>query len=198
MQMADEKMVFFCNNLLQATCTGLSDVACCWLMYKLTPSPWCLAFIPCKLWLLKKKHWLMKLNIKMQKQKPQYPHCLQCVCSGLFSCRTQLRLLRRAKWIVFVIQFILGFQCCQCLREVVPEDLERVRLGVYYMVSGTAQKQLPKVSLKEKERILHGGVKSVWTWRHASTCLQYQSADCKSSDAGVDAFGLLGCISPLS
>lgn len=64
----------------------------------------------------------MKLNIKMQKQNPQCPHCLQCVCSGLFSCHTQLRLLRRAKRTVFVTQFILGFQRCRCLTTAVPGD----------------------------------------------------------------------------
>lgn len=68
----------------------------------------------------------MKLNIKMQKQNPQCPHCLQCVCWGLFSCHTQLRLLRRAKRMVFVIQFILGFQHCRCLTAVVPGDSQGV------------------------------------------------------------------------
>lgn len=105
MQRADKKMVFWCNNLLQATYTGLSDITCCWLMHKLSPSPWCLVFIPCKLRLLKKKQRLMKLNIKMQKQNPQCPHCLQCVCSGLFLCYTQLRLLKRAKCVCYSDHF---------------------------------------------------------------------------------------------
>lgn len=36
-QRADEKMVFCCYNLLQLTCTGLSDITCCWLVHKNCP-----------------------------------------------------------------------------------------------------------------------------------------------------------------
>lgn len=98
----------------------------------------------------------MKPNIKMQKQNSQCPHCLQCICSGLFSCRTQLRLLRRAKRAVFVIQFILGFQCRRRLVVAVPGDWG-VRGCIYYTERGAGQKQLPEASLKEKERIQGGG-----------------------------------------
>lgn len=196
MQRADEKMVFCCNNLFQATCTGLSDIACCWLMHKLHPSPWCLVFIPCKLWWLKKKHRLTKLNIKMQKQNPQCPHCLQCVCSGLFLCYTQLRLLKRAKCVCYSDHF--GFSVLSVSQGNGAWGFREGGVRNLLQVSEVVQKQLPKVAMKEKERILHGGARSVWTWRRASTCLKCQSTDCKSSNAGVCAFGLLVCISPLS
>lgn len=38
-----------------------------------------------------------------------------------------------------------------------------VRLWIYYVVSGALQEQLPKVSLKEKGRVLAGGAGSGWT-----------------------------------
>lgn len=38
-----------------------------------------------------------------------------------------------------------------------------MRLGICYMVSGAVWKQLPKILLKEKERILCGGARSGWT-----------------------------------
>lgn len=187
MQKADEKMVFCCNNSLQAPCTDLSDIRCCWFIPKLTSSPWCLVFIPCKLWLLKKKHWLMKLNIKMQKQSPQCPHCLQCVCSGLFSCYTQLRLLERAKCVCYSDHF--GFAVLSVSQGRDAWGF-RVRLGICYRVSGALQKQLPKVSLKEKERMEEPGVCG---HGEIHTCLKCQSA-AAGAPAGLCDFRLLGCI----
>lgn len=88
---------------------------------------------------------------------PLFAVCM-CVCSyGLFSCSTQLRLLKRAKCVCYSDHF--EFSVLSVSQG--SEDLEKVRLGIYYMVSGAVQKQLPKISLKEKERILHGGARSV-------------------------------------
>lgn len=134
----------------------------------------------------------MKPNIKMQKQNSQCPHCLQCICSGLFSCRTQLRLLRRAKRAVFVIQFILGFQCRRRLVVAVPRDWG-VRGCIYYTERGAGQKQLPEASLKEKERIQGGGCCGV-----GNVGMGTWSSWCKSSNPWVCVSVPPGCVEPQS
>lgn len=161
MQRADEKMVFCCNNSLQAPCTDLSDIRCCWFIPKLTSSPWCLVFIPCKLWLLKKKHWLMKLNIKMQKQSPQCPPLFAvCVLRVVFMLHTievigesKMCLLFRSFWVCSAVS-VSGKGCLRIQGEV------RNLLQGVWGCTETAPRGLIEGERKD------GGARSVWTWRN--------------------------------